>query len=506
MTMLSRARSHWLEDLRLGLERAAERPSKRAILSGLVVLNLALWLWTSAQFTINPDGFLYITQARMVAAGRYAEALLLYDWPAYSILIGTLSMLTGVDALHVGAALNAVAHTLCMIVVLATVSEASKERSVWIAAAVLVFGNLWWNELRGTVIREHLFLLLMLVGFHSMVRDLHAASWRNWIVFVATGCAAALFRFEALLFVAIIPLTRILLECSDRRVRTLTFGIIAAVAVLSPYGLVYWKSSAGLSQLFESVGERVGIIREQILDPFLEGRMALVGYVSMAAGIILFKFVKALGVANIALSAYAARQSKQLPPRVLHLALLYVLTGFLLASVQIFFNFIFDPRHGLLMSLVLTVPAAFGLVELHRRFWSAQRDRAVAIFGCAIGGLLLYGFFGGVRFYDPHRFVWSAVDWLKTNAPQDASVLTNNGQITFYAGFPLWDQDFAITAARRNSISYLRNWREYDYVVLQLRQSRLYFGDEVRREAGVDPVATFENRRGDRIVVFRMKP
>jgi hypothetical protein len=483
----------------------AAPPSSRSLIVAFAALHIVLSIWVNAIVQINNDGTVYITAARTYAAGRFGEARALYAWPAYPMVIGALSALTGFDAHGIARALNIAASTVTFLLLLRVLRELTVDRLVLICGALVLFGNLWWNEVRGAIVREHLYLMFMATGLYFQVRDLASPRVANQIGFFASGLAAIAFRLEALAFVLLVPLFRLIAES---RKPALRYGLIlaacAGIAVV-PFGVTYWTHVMGLPSPMAEVHERIEALKTGVLAPF-EIRQARLAYASMVVGLVIVGFIKALGLANIALASYATRYAPELDRRVFQIVGCYLVAGLIVMTAQVFLRIFLDPRHGLLLSLALTVPAAFGLAALVRRRKSdARNDRFTRIFALIVVGLLIFGFVRGLKFYDANRFVRTAGAWMAANIPSTGRVLSNSPQLLFYSGFRSDDRQFLVAVDQRPSIAGIRDWKTYDYVALHLRQSRLHLGAEVEREIGSAPVATFVNGRGDKIFVFRVR-
>jgi hypothetical protein len=483
----------------------AAPPSTRTLIVAFTLLHILLSVWMNATIQINNDGTRYVTAARAYAAGQFADARALYGWPAYSMVIGALSALTGFDAHGVARVLNIAASTVTFLLLLRVLRELTAGRVVLICGALLLFGNLWWNDVRGAIIREHLFLMFMAAGLYLQMRDLARPRIANQLGFVAAGVLAAAFRIEALAFVVLVPLFRLIVEV---RKPVLRYGLILAACIgiaLVPFGLTFWTDTLGLPSPMAEVRTRIEALKVGVLAPF-EMRQARLAYVSIVIGLVLVGFIKALGLANIALAAYAARYAPELDRRVFRIVGCYLAAGLIVFAVQVFLRIFFDPRHGLLLSLALPVPAAFGFAALlRRRKGEARDDRFTRILGIVVVALLIFGFVRGLTFYDANRFVRTAGAWMAANIPPASRVLSNSPQLLFYSGFRSDDFQFLIAVDQQPSIAGIRDWKNYDYVALHLRQSRLHLAGEVERALGSAPIATFINGRGDKIFVFRAR-
>jgi hypothetical protein len=471
------------------------------LIVALSALHVILSLWQMYVAQINNDGILYVTAGRFFSEGRFAEGLAVYKWPGYSLVIGGVSALTGVDALWAVHGITIVASTITFLLVLRIAWFVLPQRAMLIAVAVLMFGNLGWNEGRGSVVREHLYILFVVLSFYFLLLDLHAPRLLYKLGFLAAGLAAFSFRVDALAFLILVPLFRALWEVKNRTLRVGVLVAIAALGLAAPLAIAYW-SGGDIGHFFYIVQQRIETIRNQVLAPF-QMRKAHLAYVSMIIGLFVTGLVASLGLANISLAAYGlyARPALRRSPLV-YLFALYLIAGSAMLAVQVYLNLALDRRHGLMLSLLLTVPAAFGLLELYERYKTA-RSRFVSAFALFIAVCLVFGLVAGIKKHDVNSYVRTAAAWLSAHAPKTARILSNDNQILFYAGFANHDHNFLIQVDNAPRLAGLRKWSDYDFVVVRVRRSRLNLVPEMEKEIGRAPVKMLENSRGDRIMIFR---
>jgi hypothetical protein len=455
---------------------------------------------------INNDGILYVTTARLYAQGEFTEALNAYRWPAYPMLIAGLASAAHIDALAAAHIINTATTAMTALVFVTMVHRLTANRAIVLAAIILLFANHSLNVLRGAIVRDHLFLLFMAAGVWFQLRDCRRPNPGDKGGFIACSLTAALFRVEALAFLVLIPLLRMLFESSNRRHRLVTFIATCLVIAAVPLGLAAWFGLNPLTQmdsLFSDAMNRIDTLRSDVLAPFASGRATLT-YVSIVIALATTGLISGIGLLNVALAAGGAWLTKEVRRSdFFYLAILYLVVGATIALTQVFVHIIYDaPRHAAILALVFTLPASLALVEAFV-WWKTARPSALAAGLTAVTvGLMAYGLIGGLRFYDSNRFIYAAVDWVKSAAPLNARVLSNNNQILFYGGFDGYDPAFLLATGHAKSLAGLKHWQEYDLVVLHLRQSRLFLAEALEEDLG-KPLKTFVNARGDQILVFK---
>jgi hypothetical protein len=274
---------------------------------------------------------------------------------------------------------------------------------------------------------------------------------------------------------------------------------LCAIAVLA-----YWSDFGSIASLLAKPLARIAVLRDQVLWPY-EFRKAGFAYASMISGLWLYALVNSIGLAVIALVGFGALASASFRRSApLYLALIYLLVGGVALAVQAYFNLFLDPRHGLVLSLILTVPATMAFVDLLPEIGDKTRrwPRAVNAF---VVVMLIVGLVLGMKYYDARRYWIAAGGWLAKNVSKDAHVIGNNNQILFYGGLPGADADLLLRSASHTlGISDARNWKSYDVIVLELRKDQLNQVSDLEKNIGQPPTTSFENSRGDKILIYKL--
>jgi hypothetical protein len=489
-----------------GLNAALSELSIPAFVMIVCVIHVALLISQAYVSQINDDGILYIQAARLFSEGHSSEARALYPWFSYTFLVGKIMAATGIDALPIARLLNGLASSLTALVILRSAWVSLPQRATLVCAALLLLGNVWFNDLRAIIVREHLYFLFVIVGYYCLLRDLHTPRHIYKIGFGISTLIAGLFRIEALGFLVVVPLLRLIFETRSRSLRAIALTALCVLPLAGIFLLACWNASGSITSLLAGPQARIDIFRDQILWPF-EVRKATLAYCSMIAGLVIYGLVNSIGLTTVVLVGFGASMSgaaRRSAP--FYLGTLYVVVGAVILSAQTFFNIVFDPRHGLILSLVLTVPAAVVLANLLPTIRDESQRLPRIMFGFVIV-MSIIGFFAGTRFYDSQRYRFAAGQWLSANFPKHSRVLSNTNHVLFYGGF-VNDQRLAILArgaSRILDLSGIQDWKVYDFVVLSLRQDQLFQMPNLEKTIGQPPLKSFENGRGDKILVYKTR-
>jgi hypothetical protein len=475
-----------------------------AIVGIVCLVHVALLVWQAYVVQINNDGILYIDAARAYASGDWAKARALYPWFTYPALLGAATALSGLNPWTVALVMNGAASTLTVLLLLRCAWVVRPERATLLATAALLFGNLWFNDLRATIVRDHFFFLFMIGGFYCLIRDLQSPSLRYKAGFAVLTVIAALFRIEAFGFLMLVSVARAISEAPSGRLRIALIAALVVGSVCAVLATAFW-TRGGIETWMAEPLRRVEIIRNEVLGPY-EARKASVAYVGMIVGLLVYGLVNSIGLATVLLASFFIVSDKEnRRSAALHAGLIYLAAGAAIYGGQIYMNLVFDQRHGLVLSLVLTPIAAIGLVQLTV---AAKQSRSVPLKALLTSAviLLLVGFFVGLRKTDAHSYRMTAGEWLAQNVPAGAHIASNSGQILFYGGFrnttPGLVEGLGTTKPKP---AVFDGWKTYDVVVLEFSQDQLDLVRYLEARFGDRPERMFENRRGDQILIYRPK-
>lgn len=464
---------------------------------------------------VNDDGVFYLVLAREAADQGIAAALALFDRPLYPILIAGLHQLSGLPLL---ASAHLLDTALLALLVLSFTRFAAalcgeRELAPWIALLVLLFPLL--NEYRAFVLRDFGFWALMTSALLPLLRYQATLRWRHGLWWALLGAAAAAFRPEALVYMALLPLSCLQGETLATRIMNAArlyacMGLLALVPllVLARFDMLQAPLdafAATLESLAATIGNGFAGATARYADTVLDRRVGALAPVSLAAGlmtVLALKFAAALGLVYCALLGWGIAAGRAGLPsvargtwRVLAGTALLIVVSFVLAR-----QFVAD-RYLVMLCLLALIPAALALRSLAE---SARRERRQGAFYLVLGiAIVLLVADGLVSFGTRKDNRHHAIAWMQGKLPADARVFSNDHTLAFYSGGRFdWDevsQGDALIAAQRAPLAGVEYW------ILRRDERNPALDAALAAYASrLASLARFDNGRDARIEVFRV--
>ena len=173
-----------------------------------VVVSAVLSLISVLQNPIlNDDAYGYLRAAELFSTGSAAEVFEQYGWYSYSLLIALLNPVVPGGLVASAHLLNAVLMAALVAAFISVCRELQPgPRIPWLAAlTILVFPML--NEMRYMLIRDFGFLAFSLWSLFLLLRFQASGRWQYALAWCVALSLAAAFRLEALLLLALAPLS-----------------------------------------------------------------------------------------------------------------------------------------------------------------------------------------------------------------------------------------------------------------------------------------------------------
>lgn len=206
----------------------------------------------------NDDAYVYLRTAEIYLDQGLAAAAQHYNWPAYSVLIATLSQ-TGLSLIYSAYWLNAAFFALLVFSFVSIVRaiDASPQIVGLAVVTVLLYPEL--NEFRYLIIRDVAFWALMLFGLWQLIGFASSQRMRSASLFTLAILSASLFRAEALVYLLLAPAALLFDKRYERRDRLrllmkmggLGYGLLTlAVIILSLTGVDMIQRIADLLRVY----------------------------------------------------------------------------------------------------------------------------------------------------------------------------------------------------------------------------------------------------------------
>jgi len=483
--------------------------------------SILLTLWALyVDPVVNVDGVLYIEAAEHFARGEWQAGLSVYKWPFYSLFIAAVSLVTGMAGGHAAYFLNAGLYILAILGLIALVKVlGGGRRALWLAALVgLAHPTL--NEFRSFIIRDvgywacYLWTLALLLSYarNGDARLLAAG--------VIAAMGALLFRIEGIVLLTVLPACIYLGRGADRGwgPAVLLVAVLATAAAVAAAPLWQYVSEVSVStaELLTSpwhhaanswalvgagIDDRLQALQREF--PGLSSRAAaLPVYLLTVLAIMLIELVKSVGIVFSGLIVYAARA------RHVHLAgdarrwwrLALGLQALLVLQFGVA-NFFLAERYPLALALTLLPVVPLVLDDLLRR--AGQPERRHWWRAALIAALIAVETVEGLDIGTQKQYLKDAGLWLRANAPAGSEVYSNNRILIYYSA--LRDANPGADHSWETAMQevWADQWQTYDYFALVMTRSRRQHEVLLLRRMGADPVKTFENENGDRVLIFR---
>jgi len=490
-----------------------------ALVSGLI----ATWVMfkTHELDTINSDGILYIEVAKQFAAGNWHEAITLYKWPFYPLLIAVFHQFSGFGLETSAHILDALFFVFMTAGLMMLVREVGGDRVTMLAVA----GLLWTSS---AIVRSYLPMVLRDPGYWAIhvwsilffIRFYLRQEWRYALGWGIAASLATLLRIEGIVYFLMLPLVlliqnkghgRIPVFIKANTVLLVTGVFVAALLVMHPSlqlnqlgrlsdpisvsGAVYHQFSHGLH-------EKARIFSDQILGKFLADYaidgllLTLVYAVIVKAGTAAGWIPLALGVSSLKLPV----QHRPATPVVFGwlLALGLITSLFIILS-----TFVLPKRYVMPIGLVILVYAAFALAYLYRQ-WQAWKFSGRNIWFPLVASLVILNWgmvLGG--WANQRNFELEAVEWISMHAK--GRVYYDSGRLRYYANA---DEPFGRGQATAEEIQKLvesDSVRQYEYLLIHISRNQEMLEQFVTARLG-PPVTVFENGRSKRLLIYRVSP
>ncbi len=439
------------------------------------------------QDLLNKDGVLYVGVASLLQNGQFGDAIALYGWPFFSLLIAVVDMVTGVGLDSSAYILITLFDAVLLVAFILIVKELGGDARVQIAAIVVIFSLAYMNENRADVIRGHgywscyLFSLLLFLKFYKS-----PGLWLSlgWSVTILLG---ALFRIEGLVVWAALPLVLLFRSNTSAgdKLRYLFKAYLLHILIgimlvsylwitkddsllatrLGDFKLLFGGLLDGLGV---DMDRRIYVLKAGVLDAQYSSdfaRSSIVGIILIILGSKVITTVTPPYVGVFFISSLRTK-IKELDPRMILVIAWAGMISLLVVLSILIPRFFLSSRWVLPFAFTLLIFVPFMLVQALDN-WRANREgrrrRTTALY-LIFGLFILYGFLDGLISTSPSKFyVKDAGIWIKQNLDRESKIYASESRVDHYSG----------RYKSRDGYDKLRpdQWHKYDYIVISLKRN-----------------------------------
>jgi hypothetical protein len=167
----------------------------------LASMVLAGWMQYIQHGWINPDSVLYFESARLFALGNWQEAVKVFNWPLYSILIAATHKLTTLDIHTSAQLLNVIFFGMATVSFLKIIQLAGGSVRVMLAGTLLLFGGQYLvGDVLEMLMRDEGFWAFYLSSLMFFIRYLQLNKISDALLWQVCIIIATLFRIEAICY------------------------------------------------------------------------------------------------------------------------------------------------------------------------------------------------------------------------------------------------------------------------------------------------------------------
>ena len=509
--------------------------AERNVYLCFTLLSLILSAWCIyADNIINIDGIFYLSAASLFADGQWAEAFAIYKWPAYSILIGAIIFVSGLEPFYAAQVANAAFDSLSVIIFISIVRLMGGTPRGLIAAGAIIVCHLWVNDMRATIIRDHGYLTFYLLVTYYFLKDVETPQLKSKIACLVAVLTASIFRIEGLVFTASIPIFYAFRQAQSKKGKAITLLFCAAIIVSLPIAIAIWRAGfisfivnalitwpiettiASLElQVFAEIPTRIENLRNGILSPFAQD-YALAVYIGIVISIVIVGVINSITLLYAPMAIYGLFVKRIMPNPIFITPIAWLaLTNIVFLLIFVSQSLFYDWRFGTALSLTLALPATFTLIKTYRFWWFSNPDKIFRNFFVPATAITLAVAFAieGLPSPSRSRHLKLAAEWMQENIDDNRSVISNNGIFMYYAG--RWERQSGPTLGIQpnKSTNYwvsnrqpeMKNIADFEYLAIRYLHQKQEIDDLVRLNPDAHLIKLFDNGRGDHVAIIEIE-
>ncbi len=470
---------------------------------------------------LNDDGVLYVGVAKLLQNGQFSDAVALYGWPFFSLLIAAVDLVTGVGLDASAYILITLFDALLLVAFILIVKELGGDARVQIAAVVVIFSLAYMNENRADVIRDHgywacyLLSLLLYLKFYKSPGLWLALGWSTAILL------GALFRIEGFVVWAAMPLVMLIRKDTSlgakikRLFQLYLLHLVIGIALASYLWVtrddsIFATRLGDFKLLFENLlngfgvdmESRISALKTGVLDTRYSSDFAvssIVGIILIILGSKIITTITTPYLGAFLVPSLRARL-KELDSGLIRVIVWSGVISLLVVLSILIPRFFLSARWVLSFALTLLLFAPFLLVQALENWESnkaGRRKRVTAVY-LAFGLFILYGFLDGLISTSPSKsYVKESGIWIKQNLDKGNKVYANDSRILHYAGLYKKRGGYGVIRPKR--------WVKYDYLAIKMKLDDQTINEEINSRAGcLTDIKQFTGPRKRVVRVFRV--
>lgn len=493
-----------------------ERPPYIFLFTIFSSLLLSYWLGIYHN-VVNLDGICYLQSAQTLEHANLQTAMQVCPqakWPFYSILIFLVTKFISLSTISAAFLVNTFFSAMTVCVFICLVKELQgNTRTLWFAVlTILLFHE--FNNIRQYVVRDHGFFAFYLLSLLFYLRFVRFPYFYLAIAWSGSLVMATLFRIEGAVFLILMPFCIFFVRQIPLRKRFFSYLklnlLLFLLSILLALLLFTNPEIIKASRLVE-IHAQIFSAFNLMMNPFQAAKVTLSKHVftsgfsqdaTLVLSLVLISWYSVLLIKNLSwiyflLIAYGLHQRF-----INSIAILgYIIINIMVSFVFLAEHFFLSKRYLVPLSLILLLWIPFVL----NRLWEYKNQSEykpyfsgsiIIILLCALGGIFE---FGHSKFY-----LRQAGEWLANNVPKNAVIYSNQPQVRFYSKHFPDALDNSFIEQDQTNFVLNRQWRQYDYLALDLKKKNINKISTLLAEMDILPQLIFTNTRGDQVRIYKL--
>lgn len=435
-----------------------------------IIVLMAMLLATQIQYIqhgwINSDSVLYFESARLFVDGQWKEAIQVWNWPLYPVLIAAIHKTTSLGIHTSAQVLNVLFFGLATFSFIQIICLAGGRQLAMAAGALILFSSQYIvADVLEMLMRDEGFWAFYLSGLVFFIRFIQYHRIQDAIVWQLCAIVATLFRIEGITYLVLLPTLfffsfdisikeRFRCYLASHSVNIfLAIGLILAIALsgdlsIKNFGRLQEVFTLNLyDELTEKLFSMSKVMSDQVLGKYLE-EFAVPSLLLTFVYIIVYKVISATGFVNVILAGLTIKNRQSLlEPKaysVLRLAIIISLINMALIITKVF---VLSGRYVLGLSWLLIVLAALylGYLLQHLKSIHLHKIKLKGLIYVIIIVMMLGIIKNVLPKADGYNYMQEAATWINDNNTENAPVFYDETRTRFHAGAPFigtWNENW----------------------------------------------------------------
>ena len=435
---------------------------------------------------INPDSVLYFESARLFTIGEWKQALKVFNWPLYSLLIAGVHNLTTLNIHSSAQLLNVIFFGITTASFMKLISLGGGDKKVMLAGALILFSaNYLVGDVLEMLMRDPGFWAFFLTSLLFFIRFYKYGHLNDALLWQVTAMIATLFRIEGITYLIFLPLILFFsiekkFAVSIRRyIQCNLINLIAVIIILTAVFAMNVISADQLGRLNEvftvnlydelthKLFTQSVIMNELVLGQYLD-EFAVQGLLLTFIYILIAKTISATGLVNVGLAVLTLRSKAPMlneeTASVLKFTAVLALFNMGLIITKVF---VLSGRYVLALALILMIFASYYFAKMFA--YLSSRSKADRKWKWLTIILIIFMSLSLIKNMLPkktgYNYQQEAIAWLRTTNEAKKPVFYDDARARYYANEPFSSQgsnnwNIVMKAINNNSLN------QYHYLVI----------------------------------------